>query len=80
MDLLKLIKTDNKKLQILLAFGLRFCLVLSLIATLILAFYKSTYILFQYYLGISVLKVSIAFFVSVVICYLAFLRIIDDIK
>lgn len=80
MDLLKLLKTQNKKLHTLLNSGLKFCLVLSLIATLILTLYRSTYILFQYYLGITVLRISIAFFVSFVICYLAFIRITDDIE
>jgi len=78
MNFLDLFKTENKKLKLLTHFGIKFCVILSLVATLILTFYKSTYILFQYYLGITILKLSIVFLVSFIICHLAFIRITND--
>lgn len=78
MDLFKILKTKNTKIKKITGFGIKLCFILSLVATLILEFYKSTYILFQYFLGITILKVSIVFFTSFIICYLAFIRITDD--
>ena len=78
MNFLQIIKTKNKKLEKVTLIGIKCCLLLALIATLILSFYKSSYILFQYYLGFTLLKTSISFFVSFIICHIAFIRITNE--
>lgn len=80
MNFFELLKTKNKKLKYTLLFGLRTCLILALIATLVLSFYRATYTLFQYFLGLTLLRMSIFFFVVFVVCYLAFIRITKDLE
>ena len=72
-------KLDSKILKI-TRIGFIFCLLLGLISTMILSFYHSTYILLQFYIGYTSLKLSIFFFVCFFICSLAFDRILKETK
>lgn len=55
-----------------------FCLLLALLSAFILSMYHFTYIIFQYDLGITLLRISIILSVSAIICALAFNRIKKD--
>lgn len=61
-------------------FMLIFCLLLALLSAFILSTYHFTYIIFQYDLGITLLRISIFLFVSAIICALAFNRIKKDLE
>lgn len=59
---------------------LRACLILALLSSMILCFYHSTEALFQYELGIAILRVSIIFASFVVVCILGFDKILKDLS
>lgn len=61
-------------------FMLIFCLLLALLSAFILSMYHFTYIIFQYDLGITLLRISIFLAVSAVVCALAFSRIKKDLE
>lgn len=79
MKILSYFTIQNKKISKAKNIGLIFCFLLALISTMILCFYHSTYILFQYYLGYTLLKLSIFFSVAFTICATAFDKILKDI-
>lgn len=64
----KFIHIENKNLKIARHFCLIFCLILGLISSMILSFYRSTEILFQYYLGYTVLRLSVFYFACTIVC------------
>ena len=53
-------------------------ILLALLSAFILSMYHFTYIIFQYDLGITLLRISIILSVSAIICALAFNRIKKD--
>ena len=76
MEKFSLIKIKDKKLYTARHYGVLFCLILGLLSSLFLLSYHYTYIIFQFDLGYTLLRLSIFFFVSVIICASAF----DNIK
>ena len=72
MNMLSYFNIQNKKLSKARNLGLIICFLLALCSTMILSFYHSTYILFQFYLGYTLLKLSILFTVGFIICASAF--------
>lgn len=79
MKLVIELKKIDKKIKKVTRIGFIVCLIMSLLATMILSLYHSTYILFQFNVGITLLKLSIFFFVAFAICSIAFDKIIKDI-
>ncbi len=80
MKLIIELKKIDKKIKKITHIGFIACLLMSLLATMILSIYHSTYILFQFNLGITLLKLSVFFFVAFAICSIAFDKIIKDIS
>lgn len=74
------LKKIDKKIKKIARFGFIICLLMGLLASMILSMYHSTYILFQFNVGITLLKLSILFFVGFSICSIAFDKILKDIK
>ena len=72
MKLTNYIHIDNKRIKLARDLFLILCLVLSLIASMILAFYHSTEELFQFNLGYTLLRLSIIYFAGVVSCSIIF--------
>ena len=72
MKKFSLIKIKDKKLYKARNYGILFCLLLGLLSSLVLLSYHYTYIIFQFDLGYSLLRLSVFFFVSVIICASAF--------
>lgn len=70
-----LFEIKNIKLAKARFFGNVGCLIIALLACMILTFYHSTSIIFQFDLGFTILRLSILFFVGVSICASAFDRI-----
>lgn len=70
-----LFEIKNIKLARARFFGNVSCLIIALLACMILTFYHSTSIIFQFDLGFTILRLSILFFVGVSICASAFDRI-----
>ena len=68
------------KIKKITKFMLIFCLLLALLSAFILSMYHFTYIIFQYNLGMTLLRISIFLAVSAVICALAFSRIKKDLE
>ena len=79
MTMFSYFNIQNKKLSKARNLGLIFCFLLALFSAMILSFYHSTYILFQFYLGYTLLKLSIFFSVGFIICAASFDRILKDI-
>lgn len=72
MNIRTYLNIDNIKIRKARRIGLIFCLILALIASMIFTFYHSTEILFQFYLGYTILRLSIFFFACIVACSSAF--------
>ena len=72
MNIFSYFNIQNKKLSKVRNLGLILCFLLALLSAMILSFYHSTYILFQFYLGYTLLKLSILFSVGLIICASAF--------
>ncbi|MBO5349062.1 MAG: hypothetical protein J6A89_04520 [Clostridia bacterium] len=79
MDILNRLKKIDKKILHIGIVGLKICLIISLLSAMMLCFYKSTDILFQYEIGVFMLKIGILFSCFFVICTIAFDRIVKDI-
>ena len=73
--LLKLKNVDNSILKVLYN-GLKFCLILALLATFILSIYHTVHNPDIFYIGISLFKSTLFFIVFFIICAIA----IDTIK
>lgn len=78
MKIFNIFKSENKKIIRIKQFCLKACLIIALIAALTLSFYNSTYILFQFFLGITLLKFSVSIFSSTLICTLAFNKMLNE--
>lgn len=78
MKLITEIMKIEQKIKNVTKFMLIFCLLLALLSAFILSMYHFTYIIFQYDLGITLLRISIFLSVSAIICALAFNRIKKD--
>ena len=68
MKIIQLVHIESEKLYTARHIGMIICLILALISTMILSFYHTTDVLFQFYLGYTLLRLSIFFFTSVIIC------------
>lgn len=79
MKLLSEFKKIDEKIKKITRIGFFICLLMSLLSAMILSFYRSTYILFQFNIGITLLRLSIIFFVIFAICSIAFNKILNDI-
>lgn len=80
MKLITEIMKIEPKIKKVTKFMLIFCLLLALLSAFILSMYHFTYIIFQYDLGITLLRISIILSVSAIICALAFNRIKKDLE
>lgn len=80
MKLITELTKIEPKIKKITKFMLIFCLLLALLSAFILSMYHFTYIIFQYDLGITLLRISIFLFVSAIICALAFNRIKKDLE
>ena len=80
MKLITEIMKIEPKIKKVTKFMLIFCLLLALLSAFILSMYHFTYIIFQYDLGITLLRISIILSVSAIICALAFNRIKRDLE
>lgn len=80
MNIIDKLKNTDKKILTITNCLLKICLLITLIASMILAFYSSTYILFWFDFGITLLKVSLTILSSTVICCIAFSQILSDIE
>ena len=80
MKLITEIMKIEPKIKKVTKFMLIFCLLLPLLSAFILSMYHITYIIFQYDLGITLLRISIFLSVSAIICALAFNRIKKDLE
>ena len=72
MKLINYIHIENKGIKMVRDLFLILCLVLSLIASMILAFYHSTEELFQFNLGYTLLRLSMIYFAGVISCSIVF--------
>lgn len=80
MKLITELMKIEPKIKKITKFMLVFCLLLALLSAFILLMYHFTYIIFQYNLGITLLRISIFLTVSAIICALAFSRIKKDLE
>lgn len=80
MKLITELMKIEPKIKKVTKFMLIFCLLLALLSAFILSMYHFTYIIFQYDLGITLLRISIILSVSAIICALAFNRIKKDLE
>ena len=78
MKLITEIMKIEPKIKKVTKFMLIVCLLLALLSAFILSMYHFKYIIFQYDLGITLLRISIILSVSAIICALAFNRIKKD--
>ncbi len=72
MKLIDYIHIENKKLKIARNICLILCLILALTASMILAFYHSTEILFHFNLGYTLLQLSVIYFSGIIACSIVF--------
>ena len=75
-----LLNIEDKKINKAITMFKKFSLVLALIATMILSFYISTYTLFEFNLGLLLLKLSLVTYSSSIICALGFSKTLKDIE
>ena len=75
----KFIRMDTR-IKKLVINGLKFCLILMLLACFILAKYQEIHNLNMFYIGFSLAKSALFFIVFLIICALAIDVIKDDIK
>lgn len=80
MKLITELMKIEPKIKKVTKFMLFVCLLLALLSAFILSMYHFTYIIFQYNLGMTLLRISIFLAVSAVICALAFSRIKKDLE
>lgn len=80
MKLFNELKNFDKKIIRITYVGLILCLLLALLSAMILSIYHNTYIIFQFDLGITLLKLSIIFFTGISIYSIAFNRILKDLN
>ncbi len=73
-------KEINKSILNVLFCGLKFCLILALLATFILTLYHSVHNLDLFILGLSLLKSSLFFTAFFIICAIAIDTIKKDLK
>jgi len=67
---------SNKKIQKIRNVLSIICLLLGLVSSMIMLFYKSTYSYIQFYIGYTLLKLSILYFA----CIIAFSYVFDKMK
>ena len=79
MNIFNELKKMDKKILKLTYIGFLCCIIISLIGCMILSFYHNTYIIFEYYFGITLLRLGIIFFVGFIVFSLGFNRILKDI-
>lgn len=72
-------KIDKKVLHIGLI-GLKTSLLISLISIMMLSFYHCTEVLFQYEIGMFLLRIGLLFSCFFIVCVLAFDRIVKDLN
>lgn len=72
------IKKIDKKILHIGSVGLKISLLISLISIMILSFYHCTNVLFQYEIGMFLLKIGLLFSCFFIVCVLAFDRITKD--
>lgn len=80
MKLITELMKIEPKIKKITKFMLIVCLLLALLSAFILSMYHFTYIIFQYNLGITLLRISIFWAVSTAVCALAFSRIKKDLE
>lgn len=80
MNIFNELKKMDKKILKLTYVGFFCCIIISLIGCMILSFYHNTYIIFEYYFGITLLRLGIIFFVGFIINAFSFSRISKDIN
>lgn len=78
MWILKNLKKIDKKILHIGIIGLKISLIILLISAMMLSFYHSTEILFQYQIGLLLLTLGLIFSCFFVICILAFDKIVKD--
>ena len=72
MKLTNYINIENKRIKMARDLFLRLCLILGLLSSMILAFYHSTEILFQFNLGYTLLRLSTIYFSGIIACSIVF--------
>lgn len=72
MNFINYLHIENKKIKLARHIGLIACLVLGLLSAMILSFYHSTEILYQFYLGYTLLRLSVFFFACIIACSTVF--------
>ena len=77
MKLINYIHIENKRIKIARNMLQTLCLILGLISAMILAFYHSTEILFQFNLGYTLLRLSVIFFTGTITCSIVFDKFIQ---
>ena len=80
MKLITELMKIEPKIKKITKFMLIVCLLLALLSAFILSMYHFKYIIFQYNLGITLLRISIFWAVSAAVCALAFSRIKKDLE
>lgn len=75
MKIFSVFNINNLKLRNARNIGLILCLILGLISSMILLFYHSVDVLLYFYIGYTLLKLAIFYFVSIIICSSAFDKI-----
>lgn len=78
MWIIENIKKIDKKILHIGSVGLKISLLISLISIMILSFYHCTNVLYQYEIGMFLLRIGLLFSCFLVICVFAFDRINKD--
>lgn len=68
MKFINYLHIENKKIKLARHIGLVVCLILGLVSAMILSFYHSTEVLYQFYLGYTLLRLSVLFFTFIIAC------------
>lgn len=72
MKFINYLHIENKRLKMARNICLIICLIMGLTSAMILSFYHSTEILFEFYLGYTLLRLSVFFFVCTIACATVF--------
>ena len=72
MKFINFLHIENKKIKIARRISLIACLILGLLSAMILSFYRSTEVLYQFYLGYTLLRLSVFFFACIIACSTVF--------
>lgn len=78
MKLINYIHIENKKLKFARNICIVVCFILALISSMMLAFYHSTEVLFQFYLGYTLLRLSVIYFTGTIACSIVFDKFIHN--